>query len=139
MVSYVPVCLIDFNHLHRNQWLQILFFYRDTINALRDFIWEVTTQGKKSWDQMGKVCLDLKVDLERIVFFQIRKLQIVATTSTTINHHAKELIIVILEGQVDKTSLHAWRRSSFFARISRKHTSTIMCHVSFHINAITNQ
>ena len=84
MVSYVPVCLIDFNHLHRNQWLQILFFYRDTIKALRDFIWEVTTQGKKSWDQMGKVCLDLKVDLERIVFFQIRKLQIVAATSTTI-------------------------------------------------------
>ena len=33
---------------------------------------------------MGKVCLDLKVDLERIVFFQIRKLQIVAATSTTI-------------------------------------------------------
>ena len=107
-------------------------------------LWEILygrsqRKEKKSWDQMGKVCLDLKVDLERIVFFQIRKLQIVATTSTTINHHAKELIIVILEGQVDKTSLHAWRRSSFFARISRKHTSTIMCHVSFHINAITNQ
>ena len=126
MVSYVPVCLIDFNHLHRNQWLQILFFYRDTIKAFRDFIWEVTTQGKKSQDQMGKLCLDLKVDLERIVFFSDQK---IANCCCYFNYYKPSTTMLrsslsfYLKAKLTK-HLYMQRRSSFFAWISRKHTST---------------
>ena len=81
---------------------------------------------KKSQDQMGKLCLDLKVDLERIVFFSDQKI-----ANCCCYHHYYKPSTTMLRSSLSfylkaKLTKHLYmqRRSSFFARISRKHTST---------------
>ena len=59
------------------------------------------------------------------IFFRLEncKLLLLLQLLQTINHHAKELIIVLLEGQVDKTSLlHAKKKNKvvFFTRTDSK-------------------
>ena len=81
---------------------------------------------KKSQDQMGKLCLDLKVDLERIVFFSDQKI-----ANCCCYHHYYKPSTTMLRSSLSfylkaKLTKHLYmqRRSSFFAWISRKHTST---------------
>ena len=87
---------------------------------------------KKSQDQMGKLCLDLKVDLERIVFFSDQK---IANCCCYFNYYKPSTTMLrsslsfYLKAKLTK-HLYMQRRSSFFAWISRKHTSTFNNNVS---------